>query len=79
MRPVLRTLPSSTWDTPSCIADLAHVLFAAIFHHAGAADDLEIGDFRQLGQNVVLDAVGKGCVLSVVAQIFKWQHGDASC
>ena len=54
------------------------VLLAAILHHAGAADDLEIGNLRQLGQNVVLDTVGKGGVLFVVAQVFKRQHRDAS-
>src|SRR6266576_1037672 len=61
------------------IADLARVLFAAISYHACPADDLEIGDFRQLGQNVVLDTVGKEGVLSIVAQVFKWQHCNASC
>ena len=49
------------------IADLAGILLAAKFHHAGAADDLEIGNFCQLGLNVVLNTVGKGSVLSVVA------------
>ena len=77
--PVLRTLPSNTWDTPSCVADLARVVLIAILHHAGPADDLEIGNLRQLGQKVVLDTVGKGGVLSVVAQIFKWKHCDSSC
>ena len=33
---------------------------------AGPADDLEIGNLRQLGQKVVLDTVGKGGVFSVV-------------
>ena len=41
------------------ISDLTDISFATIFHHAGAADDLQIGDFRQLGQNIVLDAIGK--------------------
>ena len=48
------------------ITDLARVLFAAISHHAGAADDLEIGNLRQLGQQVVLDTIGKGGVFSVI-------------
>ena len=62
------------------ITDLTHISFAAIFHHAGPADDFQIGDLRQLGQNVVLDTVDKGRrLLSVVAQIFKRQNGDSSC
>src|SRR5207244_7021873 len=32
------------------VTDLTHILLAAIVHYAGSADDLEIGDFRQLGQ-----------------------------
>src|SRR5437762_59020 len=47
------------------VTDLTYVLLAAIVHYAGPADDLEIGDFRQLGQNVVLHAVGKVGVLFV--------------
>jgi hypothetical protein len=54
------------------IADLARISLAAILHHAGPTDYFEISNFRQLGQNVVLDAVGKGGVLSVAAQVFKW-------
>ena len=60
------------------IADLMHILFAAVLHDAGAADHFEIGDFPKLGQNVVLDAVGKNRVLFLITQIFKWQHGDTS-
>ena len=61
------------------IADLAHISFAAIFHHAGPADDFQIGDLRQLGQNVVLHTIGKGRVFFLLAQIFKRQNGDSSC
>ena len=61
------------------IADLAHISFAAIFHHAVPADDFEIADLRQLGQNVVLHAIGKRRVFFLVAQIFKRQNGDSSC
>ena len=76
-------------DTPHCsfqhvrdtqrVANLPHILFAAILHDAGAADHFQVRDFRQLGQNVVLNAVGKKRVLFLVAQIFKWQHRDAGC
>src|SRR6266513_873925 len=59
------------------ISDLTEISFAAVIHHAGPADHLEIGDFCQLGQNVVLHAIGKVCVLFLIAQIFKWQNGDS--
>src|SRR5437016_12013174 len=42
------------------VTDLTHILLAAIVHYAGSADDLEIGDFRQLGQNVVLHTIDEG-------------------
>ena len=50
------------------IADLSHISFAAIFHHAAPADHFQIGDPRQLGQNVVLDAIDEGSgVFSLLA------------
>ena len=48
------------------IADLAHISFTAIFHHAGPADHFEIGDLRQLGQNVVLHTIGEDGVFFLV-------------
>src|SRR6184192_3458120 len=47
------------------VTDLTHVPLAAIVHYAGSADDFQVGDFRKLGQNVVLHAVGKVRVLFV--------------
>ena len=61
------------------ITDLAHISFAAIFHDAGPADDFQVGDLRQLGQNVVLHAIDERRVFFLVAQIFKRQNGDSSC
>ena len=61
------------------VPDLAHISFAAVVHHAGPADDFEIGDLRQLGQNVVLHTIGKDRVFFLVAQIFKRKNGDSSC
>src|SRR5262249_12873501 len=57
---------------------LSHVLLAAILHNAGSADHFQVSDFCQLGQNVVLNAVGKDRMLFPLAEIFKWQYGDAS-
>ncbi len=61
------------------VPDLAYIPFAAIVHHAGPTDHFQIGDLRQLGQNVVLHTIGKERVLFLVAQVFKWQNGDSSC
>src|SRR5439155_23566868 len=64
---------------PQLVTDLAHIPFAAVIHHTRPADDFEAGNLRQLGQNVVLNTVGKGCVLFLLAQVFKRQDGDSSC
>src|SRR5436309_14260637 len=42
------------------VTDLTHVPLAAIVHHAGPADHLQIGDFCKLGQNVVLHTIDEG-------------------
>ena len=41
------------------IADLTEISFATIIHHTRPADDFQIGDLRQLGQNVVLHTIDK--------------------
>ena len=58
---------------PQLVTDLAHIPFAAVIHDTRPADDFQAGNLRQLGQNVVLNTVGKGCVLFLLAQIFKWR------
>src|SRR5215469_3115490 len=58
-------------------SDLTRVLFAAKSHNASAADYLQVGNLRQFGQDVVLNTIGKRSVLSIVAQIFKWQHRNS--
>src|SRR5262245_40976597 len=52
-------------------------MLVAISHHACPADDLQRRDLGQLGQEVVLNAIGKGSVFSVVAQILKRQRRDS--
>ena len=64
---------------PQLVTNPAHVSLAAVLNHTRPADHLEIGNFRKLGQNVILHAIGKGHVLFLVAQVFKWQHGDSRC
>src|SRR6266446_1742072 len=61
------------------VTDLPHIPLAAVIHHAGPADDFQIGDLRQLGQNVVLHTISERRVFSFLAKIFKWQNGDSSC
>ena len=46
--PVLRTLPSSTCDTPKGFAYLVRISLGPILHDASAADDLESGNVCQL-------------------------------
>ena len=52
------------------------MLFATIPHDAGAADYFDIRDFCQLGQDVVLHAVGEKGVRLVIAEILKRKDGD---
>src|SRR5207249_8674107 len=61
------------------ISDLTEISLATVIHHAGPADDLEICDPRQLGQDVVLDAIDERPAFLLVAQIFKRQNRDPSC
>src|SRR5438552_1840820 len=59
------------------VSDLAGILFATILHNTRAADHLEIGNFRQLGQNVVLETIGKIGVLRILIETLKRQHSNA--
>src|SRR5882724_12453693 len=59
------------------ITDLPGVLLPAILHDASPADDLEIMNFRQLRQQIVLESIRKKRALPVIAEIFKWQHSNS--
>src|SRR5439155_5202462 len=61
------------------ISDLTEISLATVIHHAGPADDLEICDPRELGQDVVLDAIDERPAFLLVAQIFKRQNRNPSC
>ena len=59
-------------------ADLAQVAdTGSILLYRGPADDLQVRDLRQAGENVVVHSVREEGVLPVVAQVFEGQHGDA--
>ena len=49
------------------VPNLTSVPHATVRHDARAANDLQVSDFRQLGQNVVLNTIGKERVLFVLA------------
>src|SRR6266567_6389369 len=51
----------------------------SITHYAGATDHAQIFDFGQTRQDVVLDAIGKKCVLLIGAEIFEWKNRDTFC
>ena len=61
------------------LADFQNVPFVgvAVFHHAGAADHLEVLDLGQDRQQIVLNAVGEEGVLLLEAEVLKRKHGDA--
>jgi hypothetical protein len=57
---------------PERVADLANVPGAGpILPHRSATDHLQVRDLRQIGKNVVLDAIGEIGVLLVVAQVLE--------
>src|SRR5437773_6437800 len=60
------------------ISDLTEISFSTVIHDTRPADDFEIGDFRQLRQEVVLHAIDKRRIAFVIAQIFKRKNGDSS-
>src|SRR5262245_60934469 len=61
------------------ISDLAQVTFRSglVLHYRSAADDFQVRDPCQVGQDFILYAVGKKSVLGIAASVFKRQHGDA--
>src|SRR5437667_11007193 len=63
---------------PEIISEPPEISFATVVHNTGPADDFQVGDPRQLGQNVVLNTIGKRGVFLLLAQIFKRQNGDSS-
>ena len=60
-------------------ADFAQIARCAAFvlHDARPADDFQVGNSGQMGQDLVLDALGEEGVCFFFAQIFKRKHRDA--
>ena len=52
-------------------------LVVLVLLHTGAPDDFQVGDFRQVGQDLVLHAVGEERVVLFRAQVFERQNRDA--
>ena len=61
------------------LPDLAHVVRhpAFVWHYTGAADHFQIGNFREVTENLVLHAIGEKGILLFFAQIAKRQHCNA--
>src|SRR6202011_3910105 len=49
----------------------------SILHHACSADHFNPGDFREVGQDFVLDSIREKRIRLVVAQVFEGQDGNA--
>ena len=62
-----------------CFADFAEVTLDNVFvlHYRRAADHFEVGDLCEIGQDFVLNPIGKVGILFVVAEIFKRKNSDA--
>src|SRR5205085_8839346 len=63
-------------ELSSNFAEIAPHL-ALVLHHAGTADDLEVGDLSQIRQDFVLHSVGEKGVVWIAAQIVERQDSDA--
>src|ERR1051325_10171818 len=61
-----------------CAPDLPKIVRSTILRYAVVADDLQIGDLRELGRNTVINATGKKCVCSIRRQTFKRQDRDSA-
>ena len=55
------------------ISDLAQVTFSVgpILHDRSATDDFQVRDPGQVGQDFILHAVGKKCVIGIATSVFK--------
>src|SRR5207249_8630103 len=62
---------------PQIISDLTEISLATVIHHAGPANDFQVGDCRQLGQNVVLHTINERRLFFLLAQIFKREDGNS--
>ena len=56
---------------PEGCSYFTNMSLSAILHYAGVADDPEIANAGKFGQNVILNTIGKNCVLFAVAQTFE--------
>ena len=48
-----------------------------VLRHTGSANHFQVCDFGQIREDFILNALGKKCVLLVIAQIFKRKDRDA--
>jgi hypothetical protein len=64
---------------PQLLPDLTEISIRAgnIIRDARARDDLEIGEFGERGQNVLLHPLGEKRILLVGAEIGEREHGNA--
>ena len=78
---IASTLNTSFHDVHDAkfICNLAQITFRSglILHNRSAADDLQVRDPGQVGQNFILHPVGKEDVIGIAASVFERQDGDA--
>src|SRR5437868_6058804 len=74
--PACRALKNMGYS--QCESDFTQIARAAFeLLYRGAADDLKVGDLRQVRENVIVYAGREVFVLFVVTQIFERKNGDA--
>ncbi len=64
---------------PERFGDLAQVALSAslVLHHGRAANNFQVGDFGEVGQDFILHAICEISVLFIIAQVLKRKDRDA--
>jgi hypothetical protein len=79
--PVGRALDAAFHDMrdSELLSDLAQVALRSrlVLHYRRATDHPQVGDLRQIAQNLILHTIGEKLVVGIAAEVFKRQHGDA--
>ena len=75
--PALRTLPSTTYWTPNSRRDVLDPdRLALVDERRVARDHEQVAKTRQLGDDVLGQAVGEELLLGLAAHVGEWQHRD---
>ena len=79
--PIARALHTSLQYIrhPELLGDLANIAHRRILvlHHACATNYFQVGDFAEVGQNLIMDPICEKSVLLISTKILEWKYGYA--